>query len=136
MQEISSHGEYTFPEECCGILIGEYEDDQPIVKEIRRMRNTNKGSRNTRYNMDPLELITLEKELDDKGLEMLGIYHSHPNHPSRPSETDLKFAWPNLSYIVLSVQDGTAAKISSWRLDIDTEEFVEENIIGVKNNEN
>ncbi len=131
--EIRAHGEHAFPEECCGLLIGRYKNGVPVVTEVRRMRNTNEGSRNTRYNIDPLELISVDRELENTDLEMIGIYHSHPNHPSRPSETDLKFAWPNLSYIVLSVRDGVADLITSWRLDIDTEKFVQEKITGEDN---
>ncbi|MFV2015077.1 MAG: Mov34/MPN/PAD-1 family protein, partial [Candidatus Heimdallarchaeota archaeon] len=83
-------------------------------------------------NIDPLELVRLEDELDEIGLQLLGIYHSHPNHPAKLSETDFKFAWPNLSYTVLSVQQGTADLMTSWRLEMNGSEkvkFIEEKII-------
>ena len=128
IEEINSHGEETYPEECCGILIGKYEDNIPKVLEIRKMKNVNSESKKTKYSIDTLEILSLEKELEDKELEMIGIYHSHPDHPSRPSETDLQYAWPNLSYIILSVDNGKANTLTSWRLDIKTEEFVEETI--------
>lgn len=125
--KILAHGEQTFPEECCGVLIGKLENGSFQVDEARAMRNTNEGSKNTRFNIDPFDLIKLEDELDEQGRLMIGIYHSHPNHPAKPSETDLKFAWPNLSYIVLRVDDGKADKITSWTLQQtnETKKFVE-----------
>ncbi|MHA2097343.1 MAG: Mov34/MPN/PAD-1 family protein [Candidatus Kariarchaeaceae archaeon] len=130
-QKIEAHGEETFPEECCGILIGNYNDGIASVVEARRMRNVNEGSKNTRYNIDPLDLVKLEDELDEVGLQILGIYHSHPNHPAKLSETDFKFAWPNLSYAVLSVCKGKADLMTSWRLEMNGSEkvkFYEEKI--------
>ena len=70
----------------------------------------------------------LEDELDDKNLLMIGIYHSHPNYPARPSKYDLEHAWPNLSYMVVSVDDGKSTKLTSWRLDSSNKEFVQEKI--------
>ncbi|MCH8908401.1 MAG: M67 family metallopeptidase [Candidatus Heimdallarchaeota archaeon] len=131
IRKIKAHAEEAFPEECCGILIGRYEDNQANVSEARRMRNTNGGSKLNRYNIDPMELVRLEDELDDLGLLMLGIYHSHPDHPSRPSKYDLERAWPNLSYAVLSVESGQAVKLTSWRLDGDNSVFKEENILEI-----
>lgn len=126
--KIRSHGEETFPEECCGVLIGKNGNGNIQITEARKMRNINSGSKNTRYNIDPLDLVRLEKELDTAGLEMIGIYHSHPNHPARPSQFDLDHAWPNLSYFVLSVDDGQANLLTSWRLDQKGENFIEEEI--------
>ncbi len=122
--KIKAHGEETYPEECCGVLIGGYSEIRAVALEARRMRNVNEGSKNTRYNIDPLDLVKLEDELDEKGLQILGIYHSHPNHPAKLSETDFKFAWPNLSYLVISVNNGKAEKMSSWRLEMDGAEKV------------
>ncbi|MHA2091672.1 MAG: Mov34/MPN/PAD-1 family protein [Candidatus Kariarchaeaceae archaeon] len=132
-EKILTHGEEGFPEEICGVFIGLYIDGNPHVKEARRMKNTNSGSRNTRYNIDPMDLIKLEDEIDAEGLEMLGIYHSHPNHPARPSQYDFDHAWPNISYAVLKVQDGKSDLLTSWRLKLgvnqEKQEFVQENII-------
>lgn len=122
--KILNHGEETFPEESCGVLIGNYENNIAVVSEARRMRNVNEGSKNTRYNIDPLDLVKLEDELDERGLQILGIYHSHPNHPAKLSETDFKFAWPNLSYAVLAVTEGKAKEMTSWRLEMNGSEKV------------
>ncbi|MHA2249049.1 MAG: Mov34/MPN/PAD-1 family protein [Candidatus Kariarchaeaceae archaeon] len=127
IEKIKAHGEETFPEECCGVIIANTNNLQYII-ESRPMRNTNAGSRNTRYNIDPLDLIKLEDELDRKNQTMLGIYHSHPNHPAKPSKFDLEHAWPNLSYIVLSVKDGKSIECTAWRLDKTRTSFEEESI--------
>ena len=113
--KLKSHAEMTFPEECCGVLIGKQQDGIFIVDETRPMRNINE-SKNTRFNIDPFDLIKLEDELDAESRLMIGIYHSHPNHPPKPSETDLKFAWPSLNYIIVSVVDGKMGQITSWTL--------------------
>lgn len=124
--KIKSHAENTYPEECCGVLIGKREDDMFSVDEVREMRNINEN-KNTRFNIDPFDLIKLEDKLDEQGRLMIGIYHSHPNHPAKPSDTDLKFAWPNLCYIITSIIDGKMDKITSWSLiDTDTQKnFIE-----------
>jgi proteasome lid subunit RPN8/RPN11 len=128
IKKIHSHGEVTYPEECCGVLIGKYNDTIPVVFEARRMTNTNAGNPTRRYNIDPIELMKLEDELDDHGLTMVGIYHSHPDHPARPSQFDLDHAWPNLSYMVLSVEKGESRLLTSWRLSNENSEFEQEQI--------
>jgi proteasome lid subunit RPN8/RPN11 len=129
IEKIREHGRDTYPDECCGVIIGKYKDERPVITETRRMTNTNAGNPTRRYNIDPLELMKLEDELDNTGLTMLGIYHSHPDHPAKPSKFDLDHAWPNLSYIVLSVERGEARVLTSWRLKRDLQDFDEEEII-------
>ncbi|MFX1534848.1 MAG: Mov34/MPN/PAD-1 family protein [Promethearchaeota archaeon] len=125
--KIFGHGEATFPEECCGVLIGT-SNPTPRIIDARRVRNTNSGTRNRRYNIDPQEYMSIEESIEKEGLQLLGIYHSHPDHPSRPSDFDLNHAFPNFSYMVLSVINGKAEKLTSWRLDPTTNEFQEEKI--------
>jgi proteasome lid subunit RPN8/RPN11 len=124
--KIQAHAEENFPEECCGALIGTSGPSQII--EARRVRNTNFGSRNRRYNIDPLEYMKIEEEVEEEGLEILGIYHSHPDHPSRPSEFDLNNALPNFSYLIYSIYNGEGKKLTSWRLTPSRQEFIEEQI--------
>lgn len=125
LKKIFKHGEETYNEECCGLLIG----TENKVLEVRRMRNTNSGTRSRRYNIDPLELMKVENEVDERGLEIIGIYHSHPDHPARPSQFDLDHSFPNLSYMVLAVESGEASEITSWRrVDGDQREFAQEKI--------
>ncbi|OLS25996.1 MAG: CysO-cysteine peptidase [Candidatus Heimdallarchaeota archaeon LC_3] len=127
VNKIKSHGEKTFPEECCGVLIGS-NNKYPVVEEVRPMRNINVGTKERRYNIDPMDLVKVDKEVEEVGLELLGIYHSHPNHPSRPSKFDLEHAWPNFSYMVLSVNEGKSDLITSWRLEPDRKKFLQEKI--------
>lgn len=125
LKKILKHGEETYNEECCGLLIG----TENKVLEVRKMRNTNSGTRSRRYNIDPLELMKVENEVDERGLEIIGIYHSHPDHPARPSQFDLDHSFPNLSYMVLAVESGEAREITSWRrVDGDQREFAQEKI--------
>ncbi|MHA1991484.1 MAG: Mov34/MPN/PAD-1 family protein [Candidatus Hodarchaeales archaeon] len=133
IKKIRFHSEKTFPEECCGVLIGKKENGS-VVLEARAMRNTNEGTRERRYNIDPIDLMKIDKEAEEKGFELLGIYHSHPNHPSRPSKFDLEHAWPNFSYIVLSVKDGKSDLLTSWKLKSDRSDFLQEKIKIISNN--
>ncbi len=125
LDKIFQHGEETYNEECCGLLIGKGD----LVTEVRRMRNTNSGTPTRRYNIDPLELMKVEDEVDERGDEIIGIYHSHPDHPAKPSQFDLDHSFPNLSYMVLAVEGGKAKEITSWRRkDSEKREFIQEKI--------
>jgi proteasome lid subunit RPN8/RPN11 len=125
--KIKSHSEETYPNECCGALLGKLENSV-LIYEIRSMKNINKTLPKRRYDIDPLELITVEKEAESKELDLVGIYHSHPEHPSRPSQYDLDHAWPNFSYMIVSVTNRKADQISSWRLDTKEKKFIKEQI--------
>ncbi|MHA2364026.1 MAG: Mov34/MPN/PAD-1 family protein [Candidatus Hodarchaeales archaeon] len=129
LDKIRKHGKEKYPHECCGILIGYSSSESPIqVIEARKVRNINEGNPNRRYEINPLDLLKLEDETDEKGLQIVGIYHSHPNHPAQPSQYDLERAWPNFSYLILSVLNGLSDKITSWRLNKSRDEFLEEEI--------
>jgi proteasome lid subunit RPN8/RPN11 len=133
IEKIKIHGEKSYPEECCGVLIGKKNDEISIL-EVRAMKNTNEGTRERRYNIDPIDLMKVDKEAEENGNEVLGIYHSHPNHPSRPSKFDLENAWPNFSYIVISVNDGKSDLLTSWKLKSDRSGFFQEKIEIKSNN--
>lgn len=131
LEKIKAHGSESFPDEACGVMIGNItgtSENGGVVEvlETRRMRNINVGNPNRRYDIDPRDLMKMEDYAEDKKLELVGIYHSHPNHPSTPSQYDLNHAWPNLSYLILSVQQGTPAKVDSWRLTEDRTRFFQE----------
>lgn len=127
INKIYLHGEQKFPEECCGILIGQ-KKKEIIILEARAMRNINEGTRDRRYSIDPIDLMKIDREAEEKGYEILGIYHSHPNHPSHPSRFDLEFAWPNFSYFILSVENGKSKMITSWKLKPDRSDFFQEKV--------
>ncbi len=108
MDQIRQHAEETYPHECCGFLLGDQEDGTRLIREIRRQPNERAESRETRFLITPEQFRNAERYAKKAGLAMLGIYHSHPDHPARPSEYDRDHAWPWYSYLILSVGGGAA----------------------------
>ncbi|MDA0196115.1 MAG: M67 family metallopeptidase [Bacteroidetes bacterium] len=127
LQEMTRHAEETFPDECVGFFYGKEGNDREIIVS-REVSNSKDGDKRRRFEVDPFDYLQAEKFAEKNGLTLLGIYHSHPNHPAKPSEHDLKQAVPFFSYIIISVMEGTTDKITSWQLNIDTNEFEEEEI--------
>jgi proteasome lid subunit RPN8/RPN11 len=120
---IRKHGEETYPHECCGVLLGEMKDRQNIVKESVRCGNTDQDSPQTRYNIDPRELVRIQRQAHERGLDIVGFYHSHPDHPARWSQTDFAEAhWIGCSYVITSVKQGKAELTNSFLLAGTTEE--------------
>jgi proteasome lid subunit RPN8/RPN11 len=119
LEEIRRHGESAYPAECCGALAGRVEDDG--TKEVLRLAPT--VNRRTddphRYLIAPDDLRRLEATLRADRLEILGYYHSHPDHPARPSAFDTEHAWPWYSYLIVRIDRGSAADAASWVLDDD-----------------
>lgn len=126
LEAIGRHGEATFPEECCGFLIGRASDETTTVERLLPVENERQDSRHNRYVIHPETVLAAHKEARAAGADVVGYYHSHPDHPSRPSEFDRDHAWPGLSYLIVSVQKGRAADARSWRLTDDRERFDEE----------
>jgi len=121
--EIRRHGEETYPHECCGILLGLIGDDARDVRATVRCGNTRIDSPENRYNIDPRELVRVEREARERGLDIVGFYHSHPDHPARWSPTDFQEAhWIGCSYVITSVEHGRAAQTNSFELTGTTEE--------------
>jgi len=112
------HGEETYPHECCGVLLGQFGDDAGrVVTSIARAGNTRADSPHNRYNIDPKELIRIQREGRERGEDIVGFYHSHPDHPAQWSTTDLAEAhWIGCSYVITSVEKGTAAVTNSFEL--------------------
>ena len=121
---IQNHVEETYPDECCGFFFGE-DGEERIVTYVQRVANAKEGDQRRRFRIDPKDYRKAEAYADENGLDFLGIYHSHPDHPAEPSEHDRKVAMPFFSYIILSVQNGRTADIRSWRLN-DERQFEEE----------
>jgi proteasome lid subunit RPN8/RPN11 len=114
LQEIRRQGELAYPGECCGVLAGRTGE----TKEVRRLmpmpnRRTDDPHR---YLIAPEDLRRVTVELTGAGLEILGYYHSHPDHPPIPSAFDLEHAWPWYSYLIVRVEDGGAHELASWVL--------------------
>jgi len=115
--EIRRHGEEIYPHESCGVLLGQFEDEGRIVTSVARCGNTRDDSPYNRYNIDPKELIRIQKEGRERGEDIVGFYHSHPNHPAQWSATDLAEAhWIGCSYVITSVENAKAAVTNSFEL--------------------
>ena len=129
---IRRHGEETYPQECCGILIGTLEGDTRTVRGTIPCNNIS-DSPQTRYDIDPRELIRAQRDAHDRGLDIVGFYHSHPDHPAQWSPTDLDQAhWIGCSYVIIGVEKGQAAWINSFALTGTAEEdksFAREELI-------
>ena len=112
------HGEETYPHECCGVLLGQMADDGVrTVTSLARAGNTRTDSAHNRYNIDPRELIRIQREGRERGEDIIGFYHSHPDHPAQWSQTDLADAhWFGCSYVITSVEKGKAGLTNSFEL--------------------
>lgn len=122
-QDIRRHGEESYPEECCGILIGVFDGDTRMVYATLRCRNVTTDSPRNHYDIDPREVIRAQRDVRERGQEIVGFYHSHPDHPARHSPTDLAEAhWIGCSYVITAVENGQATKTNSFLLSGTLEE--------------
>jgi proteasome lid subunit RPN8/RPN11 len=131
LQIISTHAESTYPEECCGLILGHLGREGKIVREIIPTENAWNSqaedfpgehpgkTTSSRYAIAPQVMLQVQKTARDHGLNIIGIYHSHPDNCATPSECDRLYAWAEYSYIIVSVQKGKTATIASWTLDND-----------------
>jgi proteasome lid subunit RPN8/RPN11 len=115
---VRQHGEQTYPNECCGVLLGQIEDDGTrIVTSAARCGNTRSDSPQNRYHIDPKELVRIQRAGRERGEDIIGFYHSHPDHPAQWSPTDLAEAhWFGCSYVITAVAKGNAAMTNSFEL--------------------
>ncbi len=114
VRAIEDHAREAYPEECCGFLLG-HGSDPRTVEEARRARNVAPEDRARRYVIDPLENLHADDVAGRKGLELIGIYHSHPDHPAAPSEFDRSRATSWYTYLILSIVDRTPKELTAWR---------------------
>jgi len=115
---LRQHGEETYPHECCGVLLGRFQDDgAKVVTRVERCENTREDSPHNRYHINPKELIRVQRQGRERGEDIVGFYHSHPDHPAQWSSTDLAEAhWFGCSYVITSVEKGKAAVTNSFEL--------------------
>lgn len=139
LQAIHRHAAPDYPAECCGVLLGREEGEVKQVAEVAPLANLRhdaaraqefvplddpgRESERNRYLIDPHEQLRVEKAARDRGLEVLGYYHSHPDHPARPSEYDREHAWPWYSYVIVAVEKGVPHDTRSWVLSEDRSAF-------------
>lgn len=126
---IEKHGEQTYPFECCGFLLGNADGEGREVSEIFQQENQKESGQETRYLIRPEAYKAAESYAKEKGLELVGIYHSHPDHPSRPSQYDLEHAWPWYAYLILAVHSGKAGSLDAWEMRDDRSAFDESELI-------
>jgi proteasome lid subunit RPN8/RPN11 len=129
LAQIHGHAGEAYPNECCGIFFGKRNGPMRIVAGLRRAGNLNVERAKDRYLMDPKDQLAAEKEARAKNLEVLGYYHSHPDHPARPSATDNAQSWENISYLILSVQGGRPAEAASFTRDASQSELLSEDLV-------
>ncbi len=127
--EIRQHGESTYPHECCGFLFGRVEDSRRVVVQTRRAQNQRDDSPQNRYQISPQDYIRADRAAREAGVDIVGFYHSHPDHPARPSQFDLDNAWPELAYVIVGVNQGKAGETTAWMLAEDRDRFLQEELI-------
>jgi proteasome lid subunit RPN8/RPN11 len=114
LKQIYAHAKETYPHECFGFLVGIF-DAGGLVYRVVRGTNLN-TERADRFEMDPKEFVTVEKQADDEGLNVIGFYHSHPDWPAIPSQTDITWAWEESFYLIVSVHEGRPFNAGVWLL--------------------
>jgi len=132
-EKIRAHGAETYPHECCGALLGRDSEgsSQDAVREVLGLLtlvNRRDDSPRNRFSVTAADVLEADKSAQAQGLEVIGWYHSHPDHPARPSQYDRDHAWPWYSYVIVSVHNGAPQDMTSWRLSDDREEFSPEGI--------
>ncbi len=116
-EAMRAHGEETYPHECCGVMLGHATENGNAVSEIVRAGNTRTDSAHNRYNISPIELVKIQRQAREKDLDIVGFYHSHPDHPAMWSPTDFAEAhWMGCSYVITSVDKGKAVLTNSFLL--------------------
>ena len=123
-EAIRKAGADAYPNECCGILLGKDEGDEHVVTSLRPIENARESDeRYHRFLITAEEMMQAELETRRLGLDIVGFYHSHPDHPARPSDYDREHALPFYSYIILRVAEGRPEQMTSWRLQLSREAF-------------
>jgi proteasome lid subunit RPN8/RPN11 len=131
---IEAEGEAAYPNECCGILYGRDVSDggvtRRVVEKIEAVRNEfEAGEQYHRFLITPQTMMKAEKTAGTDGLAVLGFYHSHPDHPARPSQYDLEHAWPYYSYVIVAIEKREAGAMTCWVLDEAENQFKEQEIL-------
>jgi proteasome lid subunit RPN8/RPN11 len=130
LERIRKHGEADYPNECCGFLLGNINNGiKTVVKTKPVVNSREQEKRYNRYLIPPEEYMRVERQAKEEELNLIGIYHSHPDAESRPSQYDLDHSWPFYSYVIVSVKKQIAEDMTSWNLRDDRSDFDRETII-------
>jgi proteasome lid subunit RPN8/RPN11 len=129
LDAIREHGQATYPEECCGFLLGQVNADGNVVTAAWRVENREAENRDRRYTITPEDYNAANRAALRQNLDIVGFYHSHPDHPAQPSATDLAEAtFPGYTYVIVSIRDGQATELTAWSLAPDRSRFEAESI--------
>ncbi len=128
LEAIRDHGRETYPEECCGALLGRTRGSDAVVTQAERIPNASPEMRERRFSIEPRDYLRLERRAEELGLSLLGFYHSHPDHPAAPSAYDREHALPFLHYLVVAVDQGRPGEGTSWILSEDRGTFEREEL--------
>ena len=123
-----AHARETYPNECCGAMLGTVDDDTKTVREAMRLRNAFEGAQAARYELRPEDLLAADKAARERKMDLIGIYHSHPDCDAYFSQTDLKNSCPWYSFVVLSIQQGEFHHANSWLPNFDQTEAAKEDL--------
>ncbi|HEV2349958.1 MAG TPA: M67 family metallopeptidase [Terriglobia bacterium] len=129
LKRMEQHGAETYPDECCGILLGRERGGRKVIAEVFPARNARADSARNRYLIPPADLLRSLEEAEKKGLEILGFYHSHPDQPAQPSAFDRQYAWPWFAYLIVEVRNRIARETTAWTLAVDGSEFLREELM-------
>lgn len=129
MDHIYEHAKEAYPEECAGVLVGMDTGEMKVVVDVWRTDNTHEGERERRFLIEPLKIKEFEDNARERDLDILGFYHSHPDHPAEPSEYDRDHAWPYYSYIITSVSGDEIRDTNSWLLRDDRSGYDLERVV-------
>jgi proteasome lid subunit RPN8/RPN11 len=124
-RQIEHHGIKTYPEECCGMMLGFRLDGEQTVQAVIEIDNSQDENRKRRFFITPLQYLQAERTAREKNLELLGFYHPHPDHPAIPSAFDTEQALPWFTYIIVSISQGEAKRMTAWLLNENRARFVE-----------
>jgi proteasome lid subunit RPN8/RPN11 len=129
LKKIYDEGESAYPEEGAGFLLGKGGDVRQVKDTIRLPNAREDTARHRRYLITADDMVSAERTAEERNMEIIGVYHSHPDHPNRPSEYDLEWALPWFSYLITSIHEGRALESRCWRLKDDRTAFVEERLV-------
>ena len=123
IKQMEDHATTTFPDECCGFMFGGIDNGNTKVELISKVTNTHPDFKARRFLISPDDYMIAENYADENGYALVGVYHSHPNHPAIPSDIDRQAALPGFSYIIFSILDGTPSDVTAWELLEDRSKF-------------
>ncbi len=129
IENIHRHARETYPEECAGAIVGLDTGGMKVVVDVWPAENTHEDERSRRFLIEPLQIKKFEEDAAGRDMDLLGFYHSHPDHPAEPSEYDREHAWPYYSYVITSVSGDSVRDTRSWVLKDDRSGYDEEEIL-------